>query len=304
MSRFLLVGDLHISDVPPASRNEQYLTQLFAKLQSVFDIARANGVDAVVLSGDIFHRRSFSDISIIVEMIKWFRAWQKEFRILSIAGNHDMSLKNQSVAGQPYSLLEVSRAFEHIPAEGLIVGNTVVVGRDFTRSPSISYFTLDGKSTDYSLMVTHADLVPTGFEGYGNFLQYGALDLRNIDVLFNGHLHAGYDVGVYGECSIVNPGSIARVSRDDRRETVAVCLAVFEEEAELRRIAIPCEKPEVVFKAKVEIVSEEVVHIDVDKIVAQMSQVDVEAPWETVEMSPEVRDTVEKYIDRAKVQTV
>jgi len=69
---------------------------------------------------------------------------------------------------------------------------------------------------------------------------------------------------------------------------------------------VACEPADVVFSDKVlrpdaPGVSQQ---IDVDRIVSQIQEVNVEAPWETMEIPDDVRETVEYYLSAARSDTV
>ena len=298
----MFVCDPHLTDVPPASRSGMYLEHIQSKLLFIFGEARSRGVTEIIFTGDIFHKRTFQNYELVNRLIRFLDAWKRCFKCWSIIGNHDVSLRTLSIEGQPIDNLFASGALSYIPPRGINFGEVVVYGRDFRRQQTVDYF--KASSVDYvaTVMVTHANLLPTGHSFYGDFINYDKLD-PGVDLLINGHLHKGYESIQVGRTMYVCPGSIARVSRDDTRETAKCVYCEFFDGStsfKFETLDVLLTQYDDAFKETVYVTPESREKIDVDKIVAQIHGVDVETDWERMDMPEPIRETVRKYLDRAK----
>ena len=72
--QILIVGDQHVADHPMVSRIDDYKEAILAKLAKVADYAIQYEVDAVVLTGDMFHLKapSRSSHSLVNRLIQVF----------------------------------------------------------------------------------------------------------------------------------------------------------------------------------------------------------------------------------------
>jgi DNA repair exonuclease SbcCD nuclease subunit len=280
-----------------------YLEHIQSKLLFIFGEAQTRGVTDIVFTGDIFHKRTFQNYELVNRLIRFLDAWKRCFKCWSIIGNHDVSLRTLSIEGQPLDNLFASGALSYIPPEGINFGEVVVYGRDFRRQQTVDYFKARTGITDVTtVMVTHANLLPTGHSFYGDFINYDKLD-PGVDMLLNGHLHKGYESVQVGQTMYICPGSIARVSRDDTRDAVECVYCEFYEDKgsfKFWPIRIPLTPYDDAFKETVYVTPESEEKIDVDKIVSQMRGVDVATDWERMEMPEPVREVVREFLDKAK----
>jgi len=307
--RLLLVADPHISDIPPASRNDQYPLEVLGKLHYVIGYA-AQRADGIVFTGDIFHRRSFNDYGLLVAIINMLNEARRQklgFTAFSIVGNHDVSLRHSELNKQPFGLLVASGALVRIPSTGLLFGNVLLVGKDFERVPTPEYFSVSeqldalvAQEVKWSVLVTHGNLVPTGFSAHGDFYQYAQLNPR-ADVLLNGHLHSGFPTMRHGRTLFINPGSIARISRDDHRDELRVILATFtNEEILVEDVAVPCAPYQQAFTDTVALVDTAPHIVDVDRIVSQLKLDVGHDTLESMDLDPDVKRVAMYYLDQAK----
>lgn len=314
-TRIALVGDVHFSESPPASRKDDYADTILAKLEDVKRTTEEHGVDAVVFSGDIFHRRTIGSLEKFTELVSFFRWWRPATKVV-LNGNHDLSLRTLALSGQPLDLLFSAGVAERLDYGEPFLVNTgngsavMLIGKPYIREPGVEYFSLTDEekvgTAPYRLMVTHATLLPPAMGIPSSYLNYDKIN-PDVHVVFNGHIHEGFAPWHNEKTWFINPGSIARVSRSDRRDSLKYCIASFSGEgAKFYDVPVACEPADVVFSDKVlrpdaPGVSQQ---IDVDRIVSQIQEVNVEAPWETMEIPDDVRETVEYYLSAARSDTV
>ena len=302
----LFVGDLHLSDVAPASRSTNYPSEVMEKLSQVFRIAVDRHADFVVFTGDIFHRRTFQDFGLLSQVIDMFLKWQEygKFICYTIIGNHDLSLRTLQLGGQPLELLFSANAICKLPEKLTLFGDVYVCGRGYKREQPPEYFALGDVPTEVdgwpTVMVTHANIIPTGHSTFGIFLNYEQLP-RKVDLLVNGHIHAGFAEVQVGKTKFVGLGSVARVSRSDQRDSIGVYFVDFTNgEIDGERINLSVEPYDKVFSEVVETVDGGGHRIDVDKIVAKIETINFESPWEHMDLPPAVQEVVKEYLDKVK----
>jgi len=87
--KYLLVGDIHLSERPPSSCTETYLDDLFAILEHTVHLESELGLDGVVWSGDVFHHKQPSRTSHRLVQ-RAIRLVQQYKHLWIVPGNHDM----------------------------------------------------------------------------------------------------------------------------------------------------------------------------------------------------------------------
>ena len=79
MAKYLLVGDLHLSDKAPSSCTDSYSDDLFELLEQIRRIAFRYKAIAVVIAGDVFHNKAPSRTA--HRVVRRFIAWCRSFSI-------------------------------------------------------------------------------------------------------------------------------------------------------------------------------------------------------------------------------
>ena len=84
MPRFLHTGDLHLNALRRFSKF--YLTRVRSVLDNILRIARENGVDFILVAGDVYDRRDITHLERQL-LSSWLAA--ADIPIVMISGNHD-----------------------------------------------------------------------------------------------------------------------------------------------------------------------------------------------------------------------
>jgi len=90
MAKFLVFGDLHLSDRPPSSCTESYMDDLLDLLGETVAVAEQYKVAAVIWAGDIFHSKSPGRNShrLVQKVLGIAKAYQRPCYV--VPGNHDI----------------------------------------------------------------------------------------------------------------------------------------------------------------------------------------------------------------------
>lgn len=88
MLKLYFVGDLHLHDVSPSSRIDDYSQAILDKLSQVFTKAKESNVDAIIFEGDIFHKPSGISVRYLNKVIDVFK--EAHCPCYSVIGNHDV----------------------------------------------------------------------------------------------------------------------------------------------------------------------------------------------------------------------
>lgn len=116
--RFLHTSDWHVGRaIRGRSRTEEFA----AALEEVVGIARAEGVDAVLLAGDVYEHRAPSPDADAVVFDAFLRLRDAGIRVVAIPGNHDSALRMEALGKllRPIGVEVAPRI--RPPAEGGIV---------------------------------------------------------------------------------------------------------------------------------------------------------------------------------------
>lgn len=215
MTTILLVGDIHLSDTPPSSRNDDYNDELFDLLQQTVTTAEDHPVNAVVWAGDVFHhkrpiRTSHRTLQRLCDIVNDYPV-----PLYIVPGNHDMhgNRFDSIFETQPLGVLFKAGAnllhgwSENLPIYGV---------------PWLAEFTdmnvkqaLEGYAvSEPALVVAHAPLYPPGkelpYEFYPAASWASAMGWRGS--CYYGHVHEPHGTYVVAGVTFANAGSLSRGS--------------------------------------------------------------------------------------------
>lgn len=302
--RLITVGDVHLSDVPPVGRMDDYPLSILAKIMEVIDLATKH--DAyVIFVGDIFHRRRFNDYTLISGLIKLL----KEARCYAIYGNHDWDSRSQSIKGQPINVLYSSGALKSLNSINYTLETDDVVldirGLGYQRKLDLKaieemQWVPQGVKKQYRAMVLHYMVLPTGTSFYGDYVTVEQIKTP-ADYVYIGHPH--WDMGAYrcGHTTFVNYGALARLYSSEAERDVKVALTYFgPEESELTEHPLKSVlQPERVFARKVEMVKDSPKPMLIESLVSAVNN-SKPVTLENLNVPEELKEIVEHYLVMAK----
>jgi len=210
MSRFIIITDTHLA-LKMSNRTGSFLEDCLAKIAEVIDMCNETG--AILLhAGDVFHSSTVPDIvkSSLVDLIRN----RLKTKMYVIYGNHDLSYG--SYERSDYTSL------------GLLIKSGVV---ELLDKPIF----FEGFSLRSGLPVENAGVQLCLAHKYFNYdndpvWSCGYNDLPNGaegSVLVLGHDHIEYDPLEHKGITVIRPGSLSRITRDDYRNHVNVTALEF-----------------------------------------------------------------------------
>ena len=232
--------DAHIADTAPQARVDDWTATILDKIAQVNDIARAEGAEAILDGGDLFHIKSPTRNSHrLVERVAAVLAQGPP--TFCCVGNHDVKYGNMEFLPEsPLGVLYASEAVHRLydTHEAVFGGD----GRPVVRVVGIPYHgveydwnrlsSLVKGDEDYLVAVAHCLASPRGGEMFGteDILQYGELANLAPDVWCFGHWHKDQGVQQIGETRFINPGSLSRgaLNEDDVKRTPKCVVMRFE----------------------------------------------------------------------------
>src|SRR4051794_38946381 len=245
MARYLLMGDIHLSDTPPSSCTPSYQDDIFSLLWETVSLAHDN-VRAVIWAGDIFHhktpgRTSHRTVSRLIRLAQSYPC-----QVYVVPGNHDMSHDRlESIDDtQPLGVLLASGAAQllaswMLPTDALDLNGWVdpVYGvpwlqrfDDDTVSEALAEYREHRHSHPHSLVVAHAPLYPPGqeleFEHY--LADNWAQRMDGTGGVYYGHVHEAHLTYTAGGVTFCNPGAISRGSLHEHNLSRKVSCAIWD----------------------------------------------------------------------------
>lgn len=210
--RALLIGDLHLSDRPPASCTESYLDDLFDLLDQTVQLASTD-VDAVVFAGDVFHHKQPSRTShgLVQRFIDLVYSYPTP--VFFVPGNHDQlhGRLDSVVETQPLgTVVRTAGTLLCGPAEDMPLFG-IPWFADWTDPVPTHLFRQWGQA-DKRLLITHAPLFPVGMELPGELVDRTewASRMDNRGFCFYGHIHDAHGIWEHGGVSFCNHGALTR----------------------------------------------------------------------------------------------
>lgn len=238
----LCIGDVHLSDKPPASCMPEYNEQILTILADIAEHLDYWKVDTVVFAGDIFHskipsRTSHTTMTKLMEILAGMGEYgtADPRTILIVPGNHDMQHDRiQSLPNQPLGTIFASGLAEELTADSHAHLNV----HGIPWQPDWSNYGIEaGFGTAFEsehLTVMHAPIMPIQESApFGHIPREElmtamlTMKLRNASIYY-GHIHDdhGSVTDAPSGNSITNFGAISRGSLHelDLQRTLAVGL--------------------------------------------------------------------------------
>lgn len=238
MSRVIVINDIHWTRNPPACRGPEYSNQLSKKFDQVLNLAVKLKVDALLCTGDWFHRKgrvTHRECNDLLTILNDFSV--EGIKVAGIAGNHDIAgdkikgignIHQRAVGVLVYSgLLQL---LDHVPLELsdlYVTGTSYFHGCDRDNISRLRMYGAENKTDGKThLHLAHGALVLSGtffdeFSVAQDIVDLLAKHGRMPDILVSGHLHYHEGIkkfrsGITGKmASVCRPGGFSRVSRDD-----------------------------------------------------------------------------------------
>jgi predicted phosphodiesterase len=207
----LFIGDPHVCSYSPGRRKDNYLASVLGKLEFCANLANQKGFLAVV-TGDLLHRHDDNDLRMINRLLQVLAKFEKVPIVL--AGNHDSA---DFVVGEDDVLFTLALAgkVRLIQTPGLAAELTVegvpcaVYGYQHgTPLPdSVPKVEAHGGLT---IGLTHHDMAfDSAYPG-----ALPLLEIKGMDMVVNGHMHAVKPSKKVGGTWWHNPGNIEPLSID------------------------------------------------------------------------------------------
>lgn len=237
MNSILFAGDLHLSSRTPESRIDNYGDTVLKKLESLLNIAISTKSDVVIFTGDFFesYYEPISYINKVVEVLSKFK--DKNIRILSLIGNHDLPYNNMEYfSSTPLSLLFKSRLVERL--DYIADDSVEIFGLHFSEKDKLSSFKTSPNKT--SILVMHY-----AFNNTVPGESINAPDLMDFDIIIAGHDHMFYEPHVVTEEGplVARPGSFTRQTKDSYNLTRKIIVYSWSNTKGMRLIELPGVEP-------------------------------------------------------------
>lgn len=243
MIQLLWRTDVHISDVSPVSRKDDWAESVLFKLDQIRMVASKLGVDAVLDGGDFFHIKSPGRNS--HELTRRVAELHKQYPcpVYATVGNHDCIFGDYSFLGrQPLGVLFSTGVFRRLYDEheasfekdGVKVR---VVGIPYhgTKYDMSRFERIKRGDETYLVVVAHVLASLKGgtmFEGE-DIVKYTDLADHPADMFLFGHWHKDQGVETINGKQFVNIGSLTRgsLSQDEITRKPAIGLLSFTKES-------------------------------------------------------------------------
>ena len=221
--KFAVVGDVHISDVAPSTRKDDYRNVVLGKLRFIIDqVNQAGDYQAVLFLGDLFHKKVpfHNSHSMISALIRLFETCSCPIYI--IPGNHDIHGNMSTFENQPLNVLIQAGVVRMLTNQDPVLFNWGGVSVSLNGTPFSPLLDSKDSATLYNLnhldvadvkiSMFHQMVLPDDKKFFADYINFADLAGVNCDVLLCGHYHEGYNPSCVYENGkfFVNPGSITR----------------------------------------------------------------------------------------------
>lgn len=318
MLKLFFVGDLHLHDVSPSSRIDDYSQAILDKLSQVFDKARELGVNGIFFEGDIFHKPSGISIRYLNRVLDVFKT--APCTCYTVIGNHDIQYgRVDDVWGTSLGVLVksgVMKLLSHGEAALWFTDYNVCI-EGFNYGEDISLQCPCNDKANLTICVSHS---------YGEDVAFGASDapeyfkfnssvpLVPFDVYVLGHDHSYHDTtDLYdGKSKLYRLGALSRATSSitDTGRDVSVLLLSIDEDGVYtpEQIHIDVKPAEECFSTLAldkDIMSKrdrELINKSLEEVLANLDfsvKSSIYDILDAMDLEDEVRERIEKYLTSA-----
>lgn len=273
MSKWLVVGDIHLADLAPSSCTESYTDDLFTILEHTVRLESELKLDGVIWSGDVFHVRQANRNShrLVQRAIDLVQSYKKLFIVV---GNHDQARGDRAESifeTQPLGILLKAGAKL---LDGWAKDGSPIYGvpwlQEWTQEAVEGAFgawtTKSPQERSQSLVVAHAPLFPesleppweyypTGESRHGDDSRKSWSEIQGSGFTYYGHVHDCHGTYQVGNVTFCNQGAITRGSLHESDLNRSIAVTTWAQPRALRsadegfiRIDVPHKPSSEVFK--------------------------------------------------------
>jgi DNA repair exonuclease SbcCD nuclease subunit len=259
----LTAGDIHISDINPHSRVDNFKETILDKLDQLKKAANKLKVDAVLLTGDLYNLKNpvKNSHDLNRELITLFKGFKCP--IYTIVGNHDLTADDlDTLSFQPISVLFASGTLINL-AEPIVFSKkglkVSLVGIPYQKHFSLEKTSFPAKGdVQAQICVMHVYAGPKAGKMHKERLYgYDELATLGADVYVLGHYHYDQDIQWKNKQCFINLGSISRGTLTDERvdhQPKFGFIKIFRENEEVKieadSIPLRIKPPEEIFDLK------------------------------------------------------
>ncbi len=232
MYRILFATDIHFRSTKPISRlDKDFFSTILGKIQEIKEMAEH--VDLVLLGGDIFDRPDCPH-SVVIKVNRAFSNFPCP--VYSVIGNHDIfGYEGQTVdataLGSLFEMGEVKRLDALHPAPGISIYGMHAFDKEVWQVP-------ESKGT--KILVSHKLITTVTIPNCKTFMAKDIAAQTNADIVLSGDIHFPHVV-TENDKLMVNPGSLSRLSIDDRDRQPQIAIITIdggEIECDLKTIGV------------------------------------------------------------------
>lgn len=254
MSKFLLIGDLHLRSTAPEMRTDPDFQQLcLGKLEWILNTAEKLDCDAILQPGDFFDSPNPTS-SLLIQTISLLKSY--DIPIITTVGNHDVVGKNTDLYKEqsPLGILEAADAITVlVGGDNCKIGDTIVSGYGY--GEKITHDFLHGKAKRHNKDISEIALVHASVGASRKEAEYDVHELTitpdTADYVLFGDIHFGWDLCVDTPKGVAcfNPGAAVRL-RSTEKDIVPRCYCLDTTEEALDAYEIPHQPAKYAFNIK------------------------------------------------------
>jgi predicted phosphodiesterase len=235
--KLLITADWHVrGDSPRCRTDEDWVDSQRKDIQFIVHTAKAQGVDAIMIVGDVFHqpRAATEAVNMVLEELKKFPS------VYILPGNHDLpyhdyaNIERSSIGTLLKSFPELGKADPETYGSELKFMDAQPFGLDEPGTAPIRFV--------HRLVFPNAEARP--IEGIGQTAEELAEEFKGNDIIICGDYHHAF-IQVFGSQMVINPGCINIQAADMMDYSPVVFIADIPAgqsrpwRAEVRTIPIP-----------------------------------------------------------------
>lgn len=253
-SKFLFVGDVHLSDAAPSKRKDTYQNEIFVKLTEIVDISKQQKVDFVVFAGDMFHHKEPRKVS--HRSVQALSTLLRDFGVpvYIVVGNHDITNgRLESLEKQPLGVVGQVENVKLLTWNAEAVGDIALYPIPGVSEVGVKDYAISKlKGPKWHFVVSHQSVVPDKSKEMP-ILQnkpfiHDATEVARVtkaDVVLYGHQHRRDGIYERGGKRFVNLGSICRgtIGDEDLNKKPAVLFVEAGDTIELSEIFLKNVRP-------------------------------------------------------------